>query len=156
MVDERRTASPQRVGLSIEPGDQSSQVLVLKLGTSRFECVLELDDPGFAVDGDSGYLGPVYTLDCWISELERLSAGGGPVVLLPFNFSDQCTGWLRVALVHERVVEVQAGWSEVGQYELGTPDPIIASGRIRDFEPVSNARIVRPLADIVAAVVAVR
>ena len=100
-------ASPWLVGFSIEPGEESPYASVLKLGTSRFECVLELDHPDFAIDG--GHLDATYTLDCWISELQRLSAGGGPVVLLPFNFSDQFTGWLRVRPVSGRIVEVQAG-----------------------------------------------
>lgn len=154
MIEERGTASPRPVGLSIEPDDESPRALALKLGTSRFECILELDHPDFAING--GHLGAVYTLDCWISELERLSAGGGPVVLLPFNFSDQCTGWLRVGPVHDRLVEVQAGWSGVSQYELAPSDFTAASSRIFDFDPVRNARIERPLADIIAAVATAR
>lgn len=77
-------------------------------------------------------------------------------MLLPFNFSDQCTGWLRVGPVRDRIVEVQAGWSRVSQYELAPADLTAASSRIIDFEPVRNARLERPLADIIAVVVAAR
>jgi hypothetical protein len=45
----------------------------------------------------------------------QLSVGRGPVVLLPFDFGDQCTAWLRVAQLSDGLVEVQAGWSHVGQ-----------------------------------------
>jgi hypothetical protein len=154
VVDDEVPASPRLVGLSIEPDDETPRALVLKLGTSRFECILELDHPDFAVNG--GHLDGIHTLNCWISELERLSGGGGPVVLLPFNFSDQCTGWLRIGPVHNRLVEVQAGWSSVSQYELAPSDLTAASSRILDFEPVRNAAIERPLSDIIGAVVSVR
>jgi hypothetical protein len=154
VIEDEETASPRLVGLSIEPGQQSPYVPVLKLGTSRLGCVLELDRPDFSLNG--GHLDATYTLDCWISELQRLSTGGGPVVLLPFNFSDQGTGWLRVGPLCERMVEVQAGWSGVSQYELAPADLAAAASRIFDFEPVPNARIERPLADIITAVVAAR
>jgi hypothetical protein len=154
VIEDEETASPRLVGLSIELGEESPYALVLKLGSSRFECVLELDHPDFAIGG--GHFDATYTLDCWISELQQLSAGGGPVVLLPFNFSDQCSGWLRVGPVRDRIVEVQAGWSGVSQYELAPADLTAAGSRIFDFEPVRNARIERPLAEIIAAVIAAR
>jgi len=154
VIEDEEAVSLRPVGLSIEPGQESPYLPVLKLGTSRFGCVLELDHPDFAING--GHLDATYTLDCWISELQRLSDGAGPVVLLPFNFSDQCTGWLRVGPVRDRIVEVQAGWSRVSQYELAPADLTAASSRIFDFEPVRHARIERPLADIIAVVVAAR
>jgi hypothetical protein len=153
VTDREDATSPQLVGLSIEPVGESSDSLVLKLGISRFECALVLDHPDYNGDGP---LDAVYTLDCWLSELGRLSGGGGPVVLLPFNFSDQCTGWLRVGPVRNGRVEVQAGWSGVSQYELDPSDLTAPGRRIFDFEPARNARIERPLADIVTAVVAAR
>ncbi|OJF13111.1 hypothetical protein [Couchioplanes caeruleus] len=77
-------------------------------------------------------------------------------MLLPFNFSDQCTGWLRVGPARDRLVEVQAGWSNVSQYDLAPSDFTAASTRILDFEPVRNARIERSLDDIIAAVATLR
>ena len=97
----------------------------------------------------------LYTyLDLWLSRLEQLSVGRGPVVLLPFNFSDQCSGWLRVSHADHWLVEVQAGWSRVGQYSLEPADLLAPEKGIHDFEPVLNARIERPLTDIIAAVAA--
>jgi hypothetical protein len=147
-------ASPRLVGLTIEPDVEHPHRLVLKLGTSRFGCSLELDHPDFAING--GHLDARYTLDCWLCTLDRLAGGGGPVVLLPFAFYDQCSGWLRVALTRDRLVEVQAGWSAAADYELEPGDLVAAHRRIFDFAPVTNARIVRPLADIVASVQAAR
>ncbi|MGY0004358.1 hypothetical protein [Micromonospora sp. I033] len=53
-------------------------------------------------------------------------------------------------------VEVQAGWSYLGQYDFDTSDVMAVGRSLSDFEPVPNARIVRPLADIVGAVRASR
>ena len=154
MVGDPEMRSPQLAGLSIEPAQEAQHVLILKLGTSRFECILELDHPDFAING--GQLGPVHTLDCWMTELERLSTGDVPVVLLPFNFSDQCTGWLRVTPTHEGLVDMQAGWSSLGQYDFDTSDFLTAGRSLPDFRPVRNARIERPLVAIVTAVTACR
>lgn len=154
VTNSEEPVSPRFVGLTIELGGASPRGLVLKLGTSRFECILELDHPEYVLDG--GHLDAVYTLDCWLSELERLRAGGGPVILLPFNFSDQCTGWLRIGPVVDQFVEVQAGWSGASQYDLTPSDLTAASTHIFDFEPVRNARIQRSLDDIIAAVAALR
>ena len=154
VTDNEDAVSPRLVGLSIEPARASPRDLVLQVGTSRFECILELDHPECMVDG--GALDAVHTLDCWLSELDRLSGGDSAVVLLPFNFSDQCTGWLRVGPARDRLVEVQAGWSNVSQYDLTPADLTAAGTRIRDFTPVRNARIERSLDDIIAAVAAMR
>lgn len=142
------------MGLSIEPKWGSPWSLELKLGTSRFECNLEFDYPDYDISG--GFLTGDHTLGIWLDQLEKLSVGRGPVVLLPFDFADQCTAWLRVAQLLDGLVEVQAGWSLVGQYSLEPKDLRAPEKRIHDFEPVPNARIVRPLADIIAAVVAAR
>jgi hypothetical protein len=150
---EQEPESQRSVGLSIDPDPQRWRGLVLKLGTSRFPCALDLDHPDFAVG--SGKLASLFTLDCWISELDRLSRGAGPM-LLPFDFSDQCTGWLRVTAIDEGLAEVQAGWSLVGQYALTPRDLVGAYERGVDFEPVRNAKIVRPLTDVIAAVHAAR
>jgi hypothetical protein len=142
------------VGLAIEPKLGSPWSLELKLGTSRFECNLELDHPDYAMNG--GFLNKLHTLGIWLDQLEKLSLGRGPVVLLPFNFADQCTAWLRIAQLSDGLVEVQAGWSQVDQYSLEPKDLRAPEKRVHDFEPVPNARIVRPLADVIAAVAAAR
>ncbi|NYF59932.1 hypothetical protein [Micromonospora purpureochromogenes] len=94
-------------------------------------------------------------LDRWVAELKRLAAGGGPV-MLPFDFSDECTGWLRVGRSRDDLVEVQAGWSRPGQYDFNPSQFVAVGGSLSDFEPVRNARIERPLTDVIAAVTACR
>lgn len=146
--------SQQIAGLVIEPSWEAPHGLVLRLSTSRFECILELDDDDFV--GNGGHLDAVYTLDCWLASLEQLRTGQERVVLLPFNFSDQCIGLLRAGPVRDGLVELQAGWSRVGQYDLRSPDLSMLTHTIRDFEPTVNARTERPLAEITTTVTALR
>jgi hypothetical protein len=153
MTAGRGETSPRQVGLSVELADGARRDLVLKLGTSRFQCILVPDVEGFAAG--SRYRGPAHTLDQWLTELKRLAAGGG-AVMLPFNFSDQCTGWLRVAPTRDGLVEVQAGWSMLGQYDFDPFEFLTVGRSLPDFTPVKNARIERRLADIIAAVTACR
>jgi hypothetical protein len=142
------------VGLSIGPKRGSPWSLELKLGASRFECNLELDHPDYAIS--SGSLNKVDTLDAWLDQLAELSIGRRPVALLPYDFADQCTAWLRIAHLPDGLVEVEAGWSLVSQHALEPKDLRAPEKRIHDFAPIVNARIVRPLADIIAAVAASR
>jgi hypothetical protein len=65
-----------------------------------------------------------------------------------------CTGWLRVGPVRKGLVDVQAGWIRISQYDFDSSDFIAAGRHVPDFEPVRNARIERPVAGIVAAVAA--
>ncbi|MFF4811219.1 hypothetical protein ACFY03_23715 [Micromonospora chersina] len=145
--------SPRQVGLRVELTDEAHGHMVLKLGTSHFECILVPDVENLAVR--SRYRGPAYTLDRWLAELKRLAIGRGPVTL-PFNFSDQCTGWLRVTPTHDGLVDVQAGWSLLGQYDFEASEFLTAGRFLPDFTPVENARIERPLVEIIGAVTACR
>lgn len=154
MADEPKARSSRLAVLSIEPAQKAPHLLVLKLGTSRLNCNLELDHPDFAING--GRLNATHVLDRWRTELARLSAGDLAVGLLPFNFSDECTGWLQVRPIGDGLVEVQAGWSRMGQYDLDPSDVLAVGLRVADFEPVHNARIERPLDHVVAAVEAAR
>lgn len=68
-------------------------------------------------------------LEQWLSAVEHVSDGG--VVFLPFDFSDQYTGWLRCSRSDE-TVSVCRGWapiygmaislSAVGQYLEWVPE----------------------------------
>jgi hypothetical protein len=153
MPTERGTTSSEHVGLSVEPDNEAGNGLVLRLGTSRLQCILEPDEADL-VAGGRGH-GAAQTLDRWLTQLERLVTGGGPV-MLPFNFSDQCTGWLRVSPLPDDRVNVQAGWSRLGQYDFDPEDFVAVGSSLSDFTPVPNATITRPLANIVAAVTASR
>ena len=139
MAGEQRSVSPRHVGLSIDPSREPGRGLVLSLGASRHE-----------------FLGPEdqsnrYLLDEWVTQLERLLSGGG-TVMLPFNFSDECTGWLRVTSHDAFVAEVQAGWSGLGQYSFVAAEFAAVGAALTDFEPILNARIERRLQEIITAV----
>ncbi|MEV6602443.1 hypothetical protein AB0M36_37180 [Actinoplanes sp. NPDC051346] len=153
MGGERETTLRGLVGLSIEPANEPPHHLVLKLGVRRLRCSLELDHPDFGMDGR---LDGIFTLNCWLALLERLSTGSDPVVLLGYDFSDQYSGWLRVGPVHAGSVEVQPGVSGFADYQLELSDLLDPHRRIHDFQPDDAPGIVRPLADIVAQVAAAR
>ena len=51
----------------------------------------------------------------WLSAVERVPDGG--TVYLRYDFSDQCTGWLRCER-SRTVVDVCRGWSEVEGWSL--------------------------------------
>jgi hypothetical protein len=146
--------SDRFAGLSIEAESDVSTELTLVLGAARATCNLELDHPDYAING--GTLDAVDTVDCWLGQLAQLLAGHGPVVLLPFDFSDQYTGWLRVAQLSGGAVEVQAGWSGVDQYSLEPADLLTPQKLIHDFKPKRELRIELPLADLIADVTAAR
>lgn len=149
------TIDADRVGgLSIEAASEVSTELTLVLGAARLRCNLELDHEDYAING--GTLDAVHTADCWLGQLAHLSAGRGPVVLLPFDFSDQYTGWLRVAQLPDGVVQVEAGWSGVGQYSLEPADLLDPQKRIHDFNTEPGVRVELPLADLIADVTAAR
>lgn len=138
-----QAVTPRRVGLSIEPTDGTGRDLVLKLGTASNHCELwpdirifdEWDAPSVRVS----------MMGRWLAHLERLRASGGGVVMLPYGFYDQCTSWLRVSSPDGVDAEVQAGWSDLTEFEF---DVEAFAGRgmaVDDFDPVRNAVIDRPL-----------
>ena len=117
------------------------------VGTSRHEfCGPDSESFGFG----SPYAGPGAMLDRWVTLLDKLSPHGG-TVLLPYNFADQCTGWLRATSRDGVVVEVQAGWSNLGQYSFDPADFELVGASLKDFAPIQNARVEGRMSDIVGA-----
>lgn len=144
------------VGLSIEPKGASGRDLVLRLGAGRYDCHLEPDEAVF--DRGSRYDTRMYMLDRWVEQVERLRDGGGGTAMSPYAFHDQGTGWLRVTSPDGRTAEVQAGWSETALFAID-PGTFAVGGEgaiVHDFAPIRNARIVRPLDDLLDAVTASR
>jgi hypothetical protein len=143
--------TPRHVGLSIEPDDEAGKRLVLKVGVSRHVSVLEPDEVVF--DQGGRYSTRMYMLDRWVEHLERLDAADGGIVMLPYYFADQCTAWLRIVSPDGVVAEVQAGWSLLSEFEFDAETFAGEGITVADFEPIPNARIVRPLEDVIEAVV---
>jgi hypothetical protein len=63
----------------------------------------------------------------------------GAVVYLPYDFSDQCTAWLRVQRTGTQV-EVQAGWSSVEGYSFVPSD--FSAVQPNDWRKIADAPVV--------------
>lgn len=87
-------------------------------------------------------------LDQWIDRLHGLGAGGA--ALLPFDFADQCTAWLRVESPDGRTAVVQAGWSGIEGWSF-MPTNIDGGDQPHSLQPIAAARIECRLCDLVAA-----
>ncbi|MER7624372.1 hypothetical protein [Streptomyces sp. NPDC126503] len=79
-------------------------------------------------------------LEQWRSQVDGLRGAGG-TAYLPYEFSDECTGWLRVSSAEGHNAEVQAGWTMVSGWSFTPSDYLETAQQIADFEPEANARI---------------
>jgi hypothetical protein len=68
-----------------------------------------------------------------------LQLADGAVVYLPYDFSDQCTAWLRVQRSATQL-EVQAGWSLVAGYSFNPSD--FSEVQPHDWKKIAEAPIV--------------
>ncbi|MFI8454519.1 hypothetical protein [Kitasatospora sp. NPDC085464] len=130
--------------------------LLLRLGVWQQVCdsyYLAIDEsPTMGADIASGL---VRLLDQWLEQLERLPVAGGPV-FLPFDFSDQYTGWLRVSGVSGGRVVVEAGWSGVAGWSFHPSDIAGTAAGLGDFEPITNTGVECELTDLVPTVLGIR
>ncbi|MFJ8621926.1 hypothetical protein ACIRD3_03665 [Kitasatospora sp. NPDC093550] len=130
--------------------------LLLRLGAWWHACdsyYLGLDDsPTMGADIGSGL---VRLLDQWLEQLDRLPAAEGPA-FLPFDFSDQCTGWLRVSSVSAERVVVEAGWSAVEGWSFYPSDIAETAAGLADFEPIENTAIACELDALLLTVAGIR
>ncbi|MEV3950889.1 hypothetical protein ACIPJG_03200 [Streptomyces halstedii] len=79
-------------------------------------------------------------LEQWNSQVAGLGGGGG-TVYLPYDFSDQCTAWLRVTSADGETAEVQAGWSLIEAWGIHPSDYRSTAPAVTDFEPIPGARV---------------
>ncbi|MEU7018667.1 hypothetical protein [Streptomyces sp. NPDC046385] len=122
--------------------------LCLRLGAYRHVCdsyYLDIDESPTASPDLGAALARL--LDQWRSQAEELREKGG-TAYLPYDFSDQCTAWLRVSSTDGRNAEVQAGWSLLEGYRIVPSDYVATSPEITDFDPIVNARIECSLSDL--------
>lgn len=122
--------------------------LRLRLGPYRHTCdsfYLDIDDSPTASSDLRTDLARL--LEQWRSQVDELKGIGG-TAYLPYDFSDECTGWLRVTSTDGHNAEVQAGWSWVNCWTLIPSDYLTTAPEITDFDPEANARIVCSLEDL--------
>ncbi|MCG5465494.1 hypothetical protein MED01_003777 [Micromonospora sp. MED01] len=151
MGGEANLTTARHIGLSIEAGGASEPArFILLLGTSRHECVLEPDEVVFDVGGPHSTR--MYMLEQWIAHLHGLRTTRGGTLMLPYHFADQCSAWLRVTSPDGVTAEVQAGWSLLSEFGFDQKKFAGEGMLIKDFDPIPNARILRPLDDIIRAV----
>jgi hypothetical protein len=121
--------------------------LVLRLGTYRHTS----DSYYLAVDhsptaGATVEENLVRLLDQWIQQLRQLTPGG--TAFLPFDFSDQCTAWLRVDCSDADRAAVQAGWSAIEGWRI-LPSSFTDAAEPEDFAPITNTVINCRLSDLI-------
>lgn len=103
------------LSLQFEDNDTAHDDLVLRLAGQSFRCdsyYLALDSqlmPG-QEDADKVRVVLRRLLEQWISAVEDIPDGGS--VYLPYDFSDQHTGWLRCQRSGTHV-DIYRGWAEI-------------------------------------------
>ncbi|UUN27899.1 hypothetical protein [Streptomyces sp. FIT100] len=128
--------------------NKSHDNLRLRLGSYRHTCdsfYLDVDDTTTASSDLRGNLARL--LEQWRNQVDGLWGAGG-TAYLPYEFSDECTGWLRVSSADGRNAAVQAGWSPVNGWSFAPSDYLATAPEITDFEPEANAQIECALDDL--------
>ena len=115
VLPDRMTHRIHHVSLRLEDNRTLHNDLVLRLGPDAWRAdsyYLALDDDMLPESEDAGKVVAVLNrlLDQWAAAVAGLTDGG--VVFLPYDFSDQCTAWLRCRLEGD-MLHVQRGWSEL-------------------------------------------
>ena len=131
---------------------ESHNDLRLRIGPYQHRCdsyYLALDDSPTVPGG----LGPRLSrlLEQWSSQVASLRDGGG-TVYLPYDFSDQCTAWLRVSSSDGQTAQVQAGWSLIEGWGIYPSDYLSTAPAVADFDPIDGAQVVCSLIDLAARI----
>ncbi|MFE6805102.1 hypothetical protein ACFVEN_25960 [Streptomyces sp. NPDC057681] len=90
-------------------------------------------------------------LEPWGELVSQLRPAGGSV-FLPFDFSDECTGWLRVTFRDGTHARVEAGWSLIQGWSFNPSDIADTAHRISDFEPEAGAAVNCLIDDLLATI----
>ncbi|MFE7546821.1 hypothetical protein [Streptomyces gardneri] len=138
------------VPLSLERLDKDGDHddLCLHIGAYRHTCdsyYLAIDESPTA----SRHLGAdlARLLEQWRDQVDELKGKGG-TAYLPYDFSDQCTAWLRVTSVDGRDAEVSAGWNGVEGWSINPSNYVETAPEITDFKPLPDAQIECSLDDL--------
>jgi hypothetical protein len=103
------------ISLRFEDNDSGHDDLVLRLGDQEWRCdtyYLALDQKMLVDQEDEVKVRAVLArlLEQWHTAVVGLS--DGEVCYLPFDFSDQCTGWLRCTAAGSDL-KIQWGWASI-------------------------------------------
>ncbi|GAA5022749.1 hypothetical protein [Streptomyces siamensis] len=90
-------------------------------------------------------------LEQWIEQVRELRPAGG-TRFLPFDFSDECTGWLRVTSQDGTHARVEAGWSLIQGWSFNPSDIADMAHRVGDFEPEAGAAVDCLIDDLLATI----
>ncbi|MFF3904401.1 hypothetical protein [[Kitasatospora] papulosa] len=130
--------------------------LRLRIGPHQHRC----DSYYFALDDSPaapGNLGLRLSrlLKQWSSQVASLMDEGG-TAYLPYDFSDQCTAWLRVTSTDGQTAKVQAGWSLIEGWGIYPSDYLSTAPTVTDFDPISGAQVECSLIGLAARIEANR
>ncbi|WP_327248481.1 hypothetical protein [Streptomyces sp. NBC_01320] len=126
--------------------------LLLRLGVWRHAC----DSYYFASDetpttGADVAQQLARLLEQWGEQVQQLRPTGG-TAFLPFDFSDECTGWLRVTSPDGNHARVEAGWSLIEGWSFYPSDIADTARNVVDFEPVTNTAVDCRIEDLLATI----
>ncbi|MFE1908855.1 hypothetical protein ACFW96_35100 [Streptomyces gardneri] len=140
------TPVPLKFERLAKKGDHSD--LRLHLGTFSHTCdsyYLVIDESPTASRRLGANLARL--LEQWKDQVDELKGVGG-TAYLPYDFSDQCTAWLRVTSADGCGAEVHAGWSLVEAWGIEPSNYVATAPEIKDFEPIAGAQIACSLDDL--------
>jgi hypothetical protein len=116
--------------------------LLLRLGGWSQRCdsyyfAIEAEDDGPGVDAGRVAKVMLALLRQWRDRVLQLADSA--IVYLPYDFSDQCTGWLRVQRSGAQL-EITVGWSSIEGYSFNPSD----FSRIQpsDWQKIADAPVV--------------
>lgn len=113
--------------------------LSVRLGTWQHLC----DSYYFAIDETSSAEAEVpqalvRLLEQWAEQVRLLQPTGG-TAFLPFDFSDQYTGWFRVTSADGLDTHVEAGWSGIEGWSFYPSDIADTARNVSDFKAIEGA-----------------
>jgi hypothetical protein len=141
------------ISFQFEDNGRFHDDLVLRLGNQQWRCdsyYLLIDDGILADQGGPSKVRAVLRrlLDQWQSAVAAL--GEGDTCYLPYDFSDQYTGWLRCEAVGSDL-KMQRGWAEVEGYSFNPSDVGELFQTLSGFHP-DGREVVMPRKDFHLAI----
>lgn len=95
----------------------------------------------------------VRLLEQWSDQVQLLKPTGG-TAFLPFDFSDQYTGWFRVTSANGRDTRVEAGWSNIEGWSFYPSDISETARNISDFRAITGATAQCSIDELLACIAA--